>query len=505
MEMDPDERLGGETDPKSGRVPARKDRDRILYSTEFRRLAGVTQVASATENLLIHNRITHSIKVEQVGTAIVVECDDKQKNAAARLGAHAEWRVAAAGLGHDLGHPPFGHVGEAALHEKLLCREHLTAPPRRSPYAAVEDPAEARGAPHACKKCHLEDGFEGNAQSFRIVTKLAVRAAAGSGTGKPSKAEFRAGLDLTKGTLMALTKYPWLRGDSPGTPGKWGAYDCDAYEFARAFGAEEGSEANFLREATEAGVERTIEAEIMDWADDITYAVHDIDDFYRLGLVPLGSLATDEIERSAFLRYVAEALREREFSKELAGRTDLDRLARNLFGDFPDAAFENTPVPVATINGVVSGLINDFVTSTAILDGRLQRPAEVRYRNAVLKQLTWYYVIDNPTLATIQDGQRKVLHFLYDHFRDAAMERYVDKPERQLQKLERRLPPQLQDYITRAMKDPGCLRAYGAHEKIVTRGVVDFIASLSDRGAYKLYARLTGDSAVSILDPTIAV
>lgn len=122
-----DERWSGETDESLGRLPARRDRDRILYASEFRRLAGVTQVASATENLLIHNRITHSTKVEQVGTSIVAIHENANLPTNPRMGAAGEWRVAAAGLGHDLGHPPFGHIGEEVLDRILVCSQHRSS------------------------------------------------------------------------------------------------------------------------------------------------------------------------------------------------------------------------------------------------------------------------------------------------------------------------------------------------------------------------------------------
>jgi dGTPase len=143
--------------------------------------------------------------------------------------------VEAACLAHDLGHPPFGHTAETAL----------------------DDLTESIG------------GFEGNAQSFRIVTKLAFRR------------KNIPGLDLTCATLAALLKYPWLRGEHLTKKDKWGAYksEKDDYDFARR-----------IEPAVQA---RTLEAELMDWADDVTYAVHDMEDFYRSGHIPLHLLASE--------------------------------------------------------------------------------------------------------------------------------------------------------------------------------------------------------------------
>src|SRR5262249_18124365 len=142
--------------------------------------------------------------------------------------------VEAACLAHDLGHPPFGHTAEEALDE--LAKNF--------------------------------GGFEGNAQSFRIVTKLAF------------KSLKYPGLDLTRATLAAILKYPWLKGQNKQKPDKWGAYASEREDFK--FARELGHLAPF---------QLTVEAALMDWADDVTYSVHDVEDFYRAGRIPMHLLA----------------------------------------------------------------------------------------------------------------------------------------------------------------------------------------------------------------------
>ena len=134
----------------------------------------------------------------------------------------------AAGLAHDLGHPPFGHVAEQIL------RDTTSA------------------------------SFEGNPQTFRIVTNLAVRTMDSPG------------LMLTRRTLNGILKYPWLREieGSDKRKSKWGAYEPDKGAFA------------WVRRDSQPD-EPSLTARIMDWADDVTYAVHDLQDFYQAGLVPL--------------------------------------------------------------------------------------------------------------------------------------------------------------------------------------------------------------------------
>src|SRR5579875_2761288 len=206
-----------------------RDRDRILYSSAFRRLAGITQIVRAGEADVFHTREQHTIKVAQVGRRLAQNCQRKYSDLADQIGLDCEV-VEAACLAHDLGHPPFGHIGETELNR--LVEEH--------------------GEP---------DGFEGNAQSFRIITKLAVR--------------FREcpGLDLTRATLAASIKYPWFREpEHQSRRDKWGAYRLDSDDFL------------FAREGL--GEQRSVEADLMDWADDIAYSVHDLEDFHRCGAIP---------------------------------------------------------------------------------------------------------------------------------------------------------------------------------------------------------------------------
>ncbi|WP_279581492.1 HD domain-containing protein [Fodinicola feengrottensis] len=151
--------------------PYRADRDRVVESPFFARLAGVTQVVSPTgSGLLLHNRLTHSLKVAQVAVRLAERVSDVDaEGVVARLGGCDPTVVEAAALAHDLGHPPFGHLGEQVLDR--LARQRLGLP----------------------------DGFEGNAQSFRIITTTDVRARSG------------VGMDLTAAVRAAVLKYPWAR------------------------------------------------------------------------------------------------------------------------------------------------------------------------------------------------------------------------------------------------------------------------------------------------------
>ena len=190
--------------PRDWREQAERDCDRILYSSAFRRLEGVTQVVGAHEGSIFHNRLTHSHRVSQVARRLAQKIVRQYSADVLTAVGGVDPDVAeAAGLAHDLGHPPFGHIAEQVLN-KLLSDTY-------------DD----------------EEGFEGNAQSFRIVTKLARRAPPPNGPG----------LNLTPATLNAILKYPWPRERrDPGTrkfpdtkkARKWGFYRSEQNEFDEA-------------------------------------------------------------------------------------------------------------------------------------------------------------------------------------------------------------------------------------------------------------------------------
>jgi dGTPase len=323
-----------------------RDRARVLHSYAFRRLADKTQVVVPFEDDFPRTRLTHSLEVAQIGREI-----------GAALGCDPDI-VDAAGLAHDIGHPPFGHNGEAAL--------DLVA-----------------------ASC---GGFEANAQTLRVLTRLEAKVLRPSG--EP------AGLNLTRAVLDASCKYPWpRRADTP----KFGYYPADraAFEWLRA-----GRPAD----------RRCIEAQIMDWADDVAYSVHDVEDGIHSGLIRLAEVSDDE--RETLCKIAAETYSPLP-PADLAGV--LDRLlALPTLGDLAD--YDGSYRAQAAAKRATSELTGRFAgaaveaTRAAYGDGPLVRytaelvvPDEIAAECALLKAIAVHYVMRRPGIADQQAQQRRLL------------------------------------------------------------------------------------------------
>ena len=421
-----------------------RDRDRILYSTSFKRLDGITQIVRAGEDDIFHNRLTHSIKVAQVGRRLAEHCI-KNQNAAANFHGLEPEVVEAACLGHDLGHPPFGHIGEYTL-DQLLTK------------------TDANGV------CLDAEGFEGNAQSFRIVTKLAVRFANCDG------------LDLTRATLAALQKYPWSRdttaeGERLGRSKKWGYYNSESDDF------------EFCMQGYTPGT-RTLEAELMDWADDIAYSVHDLEDFHRCNFIPwqriIGDIAPD------LERIIGNVLKKWHAKPaDAAGRMrNAHRRLTSLFSEFRATilagAYEGTRPQREAIRSLTSLLIGRYIQGTKIVEpsdynGLTRLAVDEYYQDEVrlLKQIARDYILASPSLAAQQLGQRRILEALFADF---------------YQEVQNREPKLLPRRFHHLVEDNGLSAA---------RITADCIASLTEGEAIALHQRLNGQFSGSVLDPIV--
>jgi dGTPase len=282
------------------RTSFERDRARLVHSSALRRLAAKTQVVGPQTDDFVRNRLTHTLEVAQVARDLgrTLGCDPDL--------------VESAALAHDLGHPPFGHNGERALDE-------------------VSGPC---------------GGFEGNAQTLRLLTRLEAKTLDGDGRS--------VGLNLTRATLDASTKYPWRRSEAPqpvasaddsgGGGRKFGVYEDDLEVFT------------WMRDG-EQGPRRCVEAQVMDLSDDVAYSVHDLEDGIVAGKVDLSLLLDDgaraEVWQTVRDWYLPDV--------EDAEMDDALRLLRGV-GSWPDAAYDGSRRAQAALKDLTSDLIGLFCT-----------------------------------------------------------------------------------------------------------------------------------------------
>jgi dGTPase len=378
---------------------------------------------------VFHNRLTHSLQVAQVGRRLAERlCPTTDDEGADAIGLNPNV-VEAACLAHDLGHPPFGHIAEEELN--ALAKDF--------------------------------GGFEGNAQSFRILTKLAFHS------------DNHRGLNLTRATLAAVLKYPWVRNENPSKPKKWGAYETERSDFDFASALFENPQV------------RTVEADLMDWADDVTYSVHDIEDFYKAGRIPVHVLANarDSAERKAFFD---DVFRRRRNSPDFANRSELEEAFTDVI--IPNFAIEEPYTGKgsqrASLRVFTSNLIGRYIHGVKFVasgdGGKIVIDPGLEAEVSMLKELVWTYVIEAPALATQQYGQRKIIRELFDIYSEAA----ATEDKRNI------FPAYHRERLNAPENDADRCRI-----------CIDLIASLTEAQVVYMHQRLTGSSLGPALEDLI--
>lgn len=470
----------------------RVDIERIRFSPYFSRLSSVTQVIpQAGSGTLVHNRLTHSLKVSAVARSIAIRlrtADEATRRLVSELGGCDPVVVQAAAAAHDLGHPPFGHLGEQELDRV------------------------ARGV------LKLPDGFEGNAQTFRILTAL------------DSCDATARGMNLTRAVRAAVLKYPWTRNEwralAPLAPEllprgvgidpaagalKFSAYDVDADEMRDVLSVFPGI----------AKHQQTVESSVMDIADDIAYAVHDLDDFYRAGVLQYTSVSA---ELRAWLEHSTQlnSLKQSELDARRPGhaleltwrrtrakdpwiaeadafRESVERVGHDLVEGLLAVPYDGGLEADRAVTAFTRRWIDRLQESVSVERTPTVRSGHVRLGDAawhdviVLKFVHSRFVLERPDLAVYQRGQTRIIRSLAEGFHG-----WLNDPDDA-----GRAPRRLLDSVEATTEEYRQLREGSPHLFLQAgpdevqrlgqaRAIVDYIASFTDAQAVSLNALLTG-------------
>ena len=392
------ERFLDEPAKRVGRTEFMRDRARLIHSASLRRLAAKTQVAVPWENDFQRTRLSHSLECAQIGREL-----------GESLGADPDLQDTAC-LAHDLGHPPFGHNGEEALAE--IAKEY--------------------------------GGFEGNAQSFRLLVRLEAKTVDAQGKS--------VGLNLTRAALDGATKYPWSRKENSR---KFGVYDDDLEIFT------------WMRKEAPVG-KKCIEAQIMDWSDDCAYSVHDLEDAIFAGQVSVKNFEEDFAELFKVMT--------NDYKSDATEQEALDALSRlSSLSAWPHY-YDGSHRSLARLKDSTSQLIGRFVLAAELQTrqihgtGPLSRygadleiPREKKLEVDFLKAIAGHYLIN---AAHSQDRYAKQQVIISE-----LVEMLLDNPS------------ELDSFFQKPWAEAGDMNAK-------MRVIIDQVAALTDPGAYALHARL---------------
>lgn len=393
------ERFLDEPAKRAGRTEFMRDRARVIHSAALRRLAAKTQVAVPWENDFQRTRLSHSLECAQIGREL-----------GESLGADPDLQDTAC-LAHDLGHPPFGHNGEEAL-------------------ASI---AADFG------------GFEGNAQSFRLLVRLEAKTVDSDGKS--------VGLNLTRASLDGATKYPWPRSQNPR---KFGVYDDDVETF------------NWMRKGAPVD-KKCIEAQIMDWSDDCAYSVHDLEDAIFANQISVKNFETD------FENLYTVMVRD--YGSDATQQEAIDAHKRlSALSAWPHY-YDGTHRSLARLKDSTSQLIGRFVLAAELETRKIHGDGPLSRYSADL-EIPREQIIEVDFLKAIAG------HYLINaaHSQDRYAKQQLIVSEL-VEMLRARTPQELDSFFLKSWNEAG-------DEIARMRVIIDQVAALTDPGAYSLHARL---------------
>jgi dGTPase len=477
--------------PEPYRTEWRRDFARLIHSPSFRRLQGKTQLFPGVESDFFRNRLTHSMEVAQIAKSIAIRLNATYningkiiKSGQKKFGISTDL-VEFAGLAHDLGHPPFGHQGEEAL-----------------------------------DKC-MEDcgGFEGNAQTVRILTKIEKKFRV-ENSGFENSIDKRIGLNLCMRTLASILKYDReipesiddrkaLKeefGQDKITPVK-GYYKCDEEVVNKI------QESVLNGKQIKKGDFKTLECYIMDIADDIAYSTYDLEDGLKAGFIfPLDILYPTEdlleavtkkvnknlikegvkgkLSKDKILDLVRENIFDfgesnetSEYQKEIKGEHFLDFVNTNVDHQYRASRFLASDGSIRT--GFTSSMVGRFIRGIE-LEYNEECPAlskaklrdDIRIIVEILKTYTYLSQISSPRLKIAEYRGKEIVTRIFNTLTETKEYNGYEL-----------MPPDIQRVY---------LNAKGTYRK---RIICDYIASMTDKYAIEFYGRLTSENPETIFKP----
>lgn len=456
------------------RTAWRRDYARLIHSPSFRRLQGKTQLFPGNESDFFRNRLTHSLEVAQIAKSIAIKLNHDLAQAGEKFCIEPEI-VEFAGLAHDLGHPPFGHFGEQVLDRRMLSF----------------------------------GGFEGNAQTLRLVTRIEKRHLIPSTVLgiDASGTDHRAGLNLTMRSIASILKYdteiPLKTKSNRNKPIK--GYYASEGDVVRTV------KAKICNGREHQGRFKTIECQIMDIADDIAYSTYDLEDSFKAGfLKPLDLLCASDVLLEHVARKVKEAV-----GRPVSVDTVKEEIAQRIFFDMfklpedvkklirQSTARDLDELHLFSITmgcnvsdslaqdgyqrtDLTSSLVGAFIRAVDIAKIDRKFPAlstvrmadDRRFQVEILKHFVYESQILSPRVQLLAHRSREIIETIFDRLADrkAAGHLLLPSDYRQIHDAVKTKPDRL-------------------------RTICDFIAGMTDRYAIEFYGRLTSENPETIFKP----
>jgi len=428
--------------PGDHRHPTERDRDRVLHSAAFRRLQGKTQVFGIGQADFYRTRLTHSVEVAQIARAIAHNLLVEQPLLDRCLSPELDEAVA---MAHDLGHPPFGHAGEQTLD---ACMREVSSRSRRTGKKALR--------------------FEGNAQTFHILVAA-----------EPKSPDYP-GLNLTRATLAGVMKYPY---EQDARNGKFiFPSDLPMAQWALERGG------TILKTQGRPGrhkLRTSIACQVLDWADDCAYSVHDVEDALQAQFLHPGDLEDAAFARRVYNRY------EETWEEETAPKLGLAEVQQRLLDLQKRIRLRGGGDERAHRKAAMRNILNDLITSVSVREfprgrradfsWRLIVPPEARILSVLCKSVIWEAVITDPRVAAMSTKGRELLRDLFH----LLMEEVLEKNSVAL------FPRYYRPIIEESLEG-GQMEA--------ARAVCNFLALLTDMDALRFHSLLRGSKSSSIFD-----